>query len=346
MDEGCFTVPQARSHGQGLPHVACGSLGGTITMVAGAEPGITPQLTARDLIDSVPGLAGVATIEAMTLAQLPGGSLSLDALADAVAWARGRVEDGATGVVLIQGTDTIEETAYLAELLWDQDAPLVFTGAMRSPSQTSPDGAANLLAAVSVAAAAAARGRGVMVVLDDTIHQASLVHKAHSSSLAAFRSYGGWTLGRLSEGRVELRDYTRRGAPWTWPDVDPLPWVPVWTTYWGDDGRALRALLAESPDALVVAGFGAGHVSAAAADVIGEACARIPVVLSSRIGEGGAEFRTYGYKGSEIDLQSRGAVVSGRLDALKSRLLLTLLVASGVGQERIRQEFAERGDLH
>ena len=123
----------------------------------------------------------------------------------------GAVRDGAHGVVVTQGTDTMEETAFLVDCLWDDDAPFVFTGAMRNPTLPGADGPANLTAAIRTAAVDAARGRGAMVVFNDEIHAARFVRKTHSTSPAAFRSPDAGPIGHVVEGVPRfLTDVSRR----------------------------------------------------------------------------------------------------------------------------------------
>src|SRR5947209_14724918 len=133
--------------------------------------GVTPALSASQLLAAIPGLAecGV-TIEVRDFRQLPGASLSFDDVLDLAAEIDERVAGGTTGMVVTQGTDTIEETAYLLDLVHGRDAPVVVTGAMRNPTMT--DGPANLLGAIQVAASPRARGFGCVVVLADHIHAA------------------------------------------------------------------------------------------------------------------------------------------------------------------------------
>lgn len=335
------TTAQSESRG-GRPLVSLASLGGTITMVPDGDGGIVPTLSAEDLVGSVPELAEIADLRATTLYAIPGASLSLQELLAAVDWARAEVAGGATGVVLMQGTDTLEETSYLAELVWDLPEPLIFIGAMRGPMQLSADGPANLAAACRVAISPAARDKGVMVVLDNTIHHASLVHKAHSTALSAFESYDGLKLGRVIEDEVYIRSFERPGQPIDEAGFE-AHFVPMWTCWLGDDGTALQALAELEPAGAVVAALGVGHVSFGVADAMEKLATHCPVVLCTRIGEGGSMRRTYGFQGSEMDLQRRGVLVSGALDAPKSRILLALLVGIGADANQIVAEFATRG---
>ncbi|HEY2239906.1 MAG TPA: asparaginase domain-containing protein, partial [Streptosporangiaceae bacterium] len=187
--------------------VALFTLGGTIAST-GTSPteGVTPRLTGADLLASVPGLKQAdAELTVHDFRQVPSSSLTIDDSLDlAVAIQDQTGPGGVDGVVVSQGTDTIEETSFLLDLVYDGDAPVVFTGAMRNPTLAGADGPANLLAAVTVAAAPQARGRGSLVVLGDEIHAARFVRKAHTTSVAAFISPPAGPLGFVAEGRAVL----------------------------------------------------------------------------------------------------------------------------------------------
>ena len=326
------------------PRVVVGSLGGTITMTSGTPgQGVAPTLQASDLLAAVPSLAEVAELRAHTLRTAPGAWLHPVQVLEALGWAAGQA-DGAEGVVLVQGTDTIEETSYLLDLHWGRPEPLVVTGAMRTPSAPGADGPANLLGAVTVAGARVSRGRGVLVVMHDEVHAATRVRKSDSVSPSAFSSGPFGVLGRLHEGAV-----TYAGRPDRWPALpQPVPGrdprVALLETGLGDDGELLRLVCAAGYDGVVVSAFGAGHVSEGLAAAVGEAVAAgMPVVLSSRTGSGPVLRGTYGFVGSEQDLIARGAVPSGWTDARKARLLLWSLLAADAPGEVVRAVVAERG---
>jgi L-asparaginase len=322
------------------PRVAVFTLGGTIAMQAAPGAGAAPALPASDLLAAVPGLdeAGVE-LRVRDVANKPGASLSfsdLAGLADAIGAA---VDDGAAGVVVIQGTDTIEETAYLLDLLVAADAPVVVTGAMRNPSLAGPDGPANILAAIRVAASSGARGLGCVVVMNDQIHAARWVAKAHTASPAAFISPGFGPLGQVAEGQVRIPVRLRERSPLFSPVPRAEVRIGLVTIALGDDEVVIDAV-AEHVEGLVVAAFGAGHVPARTVTGLARLAARMPVVLASRTGAGPVHHRTYSFPGSETDLIARGLISAGYLAPLKARLLLYLLIATGADSTQVRRTFA------
>lgn len=310
-------------------------LGGTISM-AGHGGGAVVRLAGEELLAGVPQLAALdVAIEATQFRSLPSAALSFDDIAELVTAARGRDADG---VVVVQGTDTIEETAYLIDLLWDADSPIVVTGAMRNPTLAGPDGPANLLAAVAVAASESFHRLGALVVFDDEVHAARFVRKTHTTSTATFVSPNAGPLGRVVEdAAVSLTSVVRR--PTYRLTTPAAARVPVLAVGLGDDG-ALLAGIAERCDGLVVAGLGAGHVPPPMAEPLGELAQRIPVVLASRTGAGAVLTRTYGFLGSESDLLARGLIGAGWLDAYKARVLLRVLLAAGHDSAAIGAAFA------
>lgn len=330
----------------GEPRVAVFTLGGTIAMRAKQGEGAAPALSASDLLSAVPGLdnAGVE-LGIEDVANKPGASLSfcdLFGLADAI---NAALRDGFTGAVVIQGTDTIEETAYLLDLLVASDAPVVVTGAMRNPSLAGPDGPANILAAIRVAASSRARGLGCVVVMSDQIHAARWVAKAHTASPAAFISPGFGPLGHIAEGEVYIPVRLRHRSPLFGPVPRRNVRIGLVTVALGDDGVLIDAL-AEHVDGLVVAAFGAGHVPADTVASLATLAARIPVVLTSRTGAGPVHHHTYGFPGSETDLLARGLISSRYLAPLKARLLLHLLIATGADSTQITQTFGAANEAH
>lgn len=318
-------------------------LGGTIAMTASEAGGVVPALSAGQVVGAVPGLAesGI-TVDVRDFRRVPGASLTFDDLATLAIAIDQYLAAGADGVVITQGTDTIEETAYLLDLTHTRPEPIVVTGAMRNPTLASPDGPANLLAAIQTAASADSRDLGALVVLADEIHAASRVRKTHSTSGYTFASANGGPLGYLVEGQPRILN--RPSGRTTVPTVAELRPVEVGLVAMvlGDRGTLLEAA-ADRLDGLIVAGFGVGHVPSRVVDILTRLAAQMPVVLASRTGAGSVLARTYAFPGSESDLLRRGLISAGFLDPLKARILLHQLLATEHDLPDIRTVFAQAG---
>jgi len=191
---------------QGAPVITLLALGGTIAMVPAPEgDGAVPALTAADLVRSVPALATLARVEAVAFRQVPGASLRFADVVALAAAIRERVDGGADGIVVAQGTDTLEESAFALDLLLRSPVPVVVTGAMRHPSSEGSDAPANLLAAVRVAADRRVARLGVVVVLNDEIHSARAVRKRHTTSPSRSCSRPAAAPAGCSRGRTASR---------------------------------------------------------------------------------------------------------------------------------------------
>ncbi|MFK9081232.1 asparaginase [Pseudomonas neuropathica] len=309
-----------------LPKLAIAALGGTVSMQArNAGEGVIPTVSGETQLASVPHLATFAQVTVETLGLLPSASLDFGFLLTVLSWAQLQIKQGAVGVVLTQGTDTLEETAAFFDYLWPHDAPLVLTGAMRSAVQPGAEGPANLLDACHVALAGTSRKRGVQVVMNGEIHQASSVRKTDSMALQAFTSPVVGPAGLILEDRVHyLRAPVQR-------KVLPLPQqttqkVAMWEASLSADTLILENILALGYDGLVIAGFGAGHVSQSWATVIEHIAERIPVIIATRTGSGSTAQASYGFNGGEMDLIRKGASMAGFLCPRKARVLLWLLL--------------------
>ncbi|MFD5325857.1 asparaginase [Streptomyces sp. NPDC127092] len=306
-----------------MARVTVFTLGGTIS----ARGGDASRMSGAEVLAELGVAPAGVDVELRDFRRVPSSTLSFEdvaALADEV----GKTVAEGSGVVVVQGTDTLEETAFLLDLLCTTEEPVVVTGAMRRPDLPGADGPANLAAALAVAADPGCRGLGVLVVLADEIHAARFAHKAHTTSVATFTSPGAGPLGSVVEGvpRILLRPAVpARVCPLR---LDPDVRVALLTLSLGDRGELLDAV-ADRHGGLVVAAFGAGHVPAWFVEPLAALAERMPVVLASRTGAGATLSDTYRSPGSEYDLLHRGLIPAGPLAPAKARLLLHALLSSG-----------------
>ncbi|MFY3139841.1 asparaginase domain-containing protein [Achromobacter xylosoxidans] len=327
-----------------LPRVLLLATGGTIAMIPGADGGISPALDAHALVAAVPALAQVADLEVVSFANKPGASLTLRDLAQLAQRIEAGFAQGCHGAVVVQGTDTIDETAFALELLVPTPLPVVVTGAMRGAAAPGADGPANLLAAVTVAAAPAAAGLGTLVVLGDQVHAARHVQKSHTTQPSAFASPALGPLGELREGRLRLQARLSPVPALAWPDRWCEAPVALLRIGLDDDGRMVTALPDLGYRGAVIEAMGVGHVPGTLAPLLGDLATHMPVVLSTRVAAGPVLRASYAFSGSEKDLLGRGLIPSGLLGGLKARLLLRLLLETGVPPQDLPHEFAIRCD--
>lgn len=319
------------------------AVGGTISSVegAGGRPGASPQLDAAALVR---GLELDVDLAARSVRGLPGPQLTLADVAAIAAEALAESERG-RGVVITSGTDTIEELAAYCDAVADpapHAPPVVVTGAIRPASAPGADGPANLRDAVAVAATAPG-GLGATVCFAGELHAARAVRKVDSTAPHAFASPRSGPIGRVAEGRLELLARPVRPAH---PRLAPAPvdlHVPIVGTWLGDDGRLLRAALADAPDGLVLVALGAGHLPPPVLAALREAPAALPVVLVTRPERGHALRATYGFEGSERDVLATGAIPAAGLAAPAARMLLVAALGSGLSGDALRAVFQPGG---
>ncbi len=332
------------------PRIHILALGGTIATRPDETGAMQMGLGADDLVKAVPFLATVADVEAETVSRVGSHSLSFDQLHGLAAKIRGLEADG---IVVTQGTDTLEETSFLLDLLLDLPIPVIVTAAMRNPALTSPDGPGNLLAAVRVAAdpwvRAHAKALGVVVVMLDEVFAAADVLKVHPVRINAFASTQTGPLALLVEDRVVPLSMPVRApveaARAAFAKVGTGTAAPVALLWIGLDepGRLIEALLA-APDHLgyrgaVFGAMGGGHLAERIVGLASKLAAAMPTVVGPRAGGGPLLRKTYGGPSSEIALQEAGLIWGGRLHPLKARVLLETCLRAGLDRAAIAKVF-------
>ncbi len=307
---------------QAVPRVRLVATGGTIANRPGS------RLTPAELLRAAPGVDRYARVDAEAFANIPSGQLTLEQwlqLTKRVSTILDEDRDCA-GVVVTSGTDTLEELAYFLHLTVRSDKPVVVVGSMHAPDAVVFDGAANLVAAVRVAAAAESRGRGTLVVMNEEIHGARDVTKADAQRLDAFASHGG-PLGVVDADRVVYaRRAEKRGGAQSEFDVQPvvaLPRVDVLLTYQGAPGDLIRAAVDNGAAGIVLA-TAAGGTSGTQPEAIRYALGRKVVVVSAtRTGAG--RLVAPGEPGRV--LAAPGTLAADDLTPIKARIVLMLALA-------------------
>lgn len=325
--------------------VALLTTGGTIASVAapdgdGSAAGLSPQM----LLDQAGSLGDVHVEPVLELARVNSSDVGPDlmwSIASRVEELARRPEVG--GVVVTHGTDTIEETAFVADIVTSTEKPVVFVGSMRSADEPSADGPRNLRTAVLAASSAAMAGLGVTVCLDDELHAARWVRKIHSHRVGALASPGHGPVAAAVPGgglaRLAGADMRRWSVDWPTAGAADED-VPLVAAFPGIGPELVRAVVAfTGARGLVLEGFGAGHVPASIADVVSDLLDDgVVVVIATRV-LGGGTWSLYGGAGKGVALRRAGVLAAGRLSAGKARLLLMACLAGAADPATTRARF-------
>lgn len=245
------------------------------------------------------------------------------------------------GVVVTCGTDTMEEIAYLADLIVSSDKPIVFTGAQRHSGLPDSDGPRNLHSAILVAASKAAKGLGAVIVFEDEIHAARDATKMHSSRVGAFASAEHGKLGEIDDAAVIVSRWTIRR--------DPIPAAAIETKVdlvkacMGADGRFIDYAVETGSRAIVLEGFGRGNATLAMTEAVGRAVMRGTLVAVASRSPQGRVAPIYTGGGGGHDLRQVGAMFAGDLSGVKTRVLLAVLLGAGLSPAEVRRGVEARG---
>jgi L-asparaginase len=304
------------------------STGGTIAMRSDPATGkVVPAVSGDELVELL-AWPDAPPLELDDFAQVPSfdvhGELALGLGRRVSEQAR---RDDVAGVVVTHGTDTMEESVYLADRLLDSDVPVVFTGAQRGSDQADADGPRNFRDAIRAAASPEARGRGAMIAFAGELHAAREARKVHTSGIRAFASPGYGPIGHVDAERVVFGRRPDRRPPL--PAPAGLAHVDLIRLYAGSDSRFLRTAVESGARAIVLEATGRGNANDQVVEgVVAVVSAGVPVVVCSRCVEGRVE-PVYG-RGGGRDLAEAGAVFAGDLAGPKARVLLQLALGAGL----------------
>ncbi|HAR5191226.1 TPA: asparaginase [Staphylococcus aureus] len=237
------------------------------------------------------------------------------------------------GFVITHGTDTLEETAFLLDLILGIEQPVVITGAMRSSNEIGSDGLYNYISAIRVASDEKARHKGVMVVFNDEIHTARNVTKTHTSNTNTFQSPNHGPLGVLTKDRVQFHHMPYRQQ--ALENVNEKLNVPLVKAYMGMPGDIFSFYSREGIDGMVIEALGQGNMPPSALEGIP---LNIPIVLVSR-SFNGIVSPTYAYDGGGYQLAQQGFIFSNGLNGPKARLKLLVALSNNLDKAEIKSYF-------
>jgi len=321
-----------------LKKVAVVFNGGTISMKV--DPKIkaaVPSLTGEEIMSLVTGIEDYAKVESFYFSSFPSPHMTPKIMMDLAKLIRDLTLSDFDGVVVTHGTDTLEETAYLVDLIVNTDKPIVFTGSMRSGSELGYDGPSNLAAAICTAASDLSRGRGVLVCLNGELNTAAEVTKANSMALNAFRTPTFGPVGIVDNNMVIFYRYSIRHECHEISEL--VSEVSLIKSCAGMDSSFIDFAVQRGDKGIVIEAMGRGNIPPDMVPGIKNAIAAgIPVVIVSRCFEGRV-YDTYGYPGGGKNLRNIGVILGDDLNGQKARIKLMVALSATPDLNQVKEWF-------
>ena len=318
------------------------AMGGTIAGSAADSAATTGYqagaVGVAELLAAVPQVRAVAEVSGEQLAAIDSKDITAAVQLQMVRRVRELLlAADVDGIVITHGTDTLEESAYLLDLVHFADKPVVITGAMRPSTALSADGPLNLLDAVRVAADDKARDRGVLVVLNNAIHSAQAVTKLATMAVETFQSPNGGAIGAVNDGEVvfyynsQLHHLPQAlSISEKLTSQQELPYVPILYGHSDDDGRLVKVTVDQGAKGIVYAGMGNGSIPAQAEAELAAAVKQGVLVIRASSSALGMVAK------AEESYEQAGFVASGCLNPRKARLLLQVALSVGASAAAVK----------
>lgn len=340
---GTLTVSAANA-AQDLPNVRMIATGGTIAGAQASAGDYGYKSGAYDvntLIEAVPNLRQLADITGEQVVNIGSQDMNDEVwlkLAKSVAAAQS--DKDVDAMVIMHGTDTLEETSYFLSLVTQGTKPVVMVGSMRPATATSADGPGNIYNSVAVAISPEAKGRGTLVSLNDEFHYARNIVKTNTTSLQTFESVNRGPAGLVHTGTVEwfepMDKKLGKDTGFNVAKLDKLPRVDVIYAHANMSADLIEAAVKNGAKGIVIAGVGDGNMTTPALDACKKiAAAGVVVVRSTRLPEGLV------LRNNEVNDDEMGFVASGEFNPAKSRVLLQLALTQTRDPKRIQEMFYE-----
>ena len=331
-------VPENERAGSCKPRVAVFTTGGTIaSRFDPAKRTITPALTGKELLSLMPDFDAF-DIELHEFCNMPSPYLTPDiGLRLAGKVEESLRDDEIDGAVVVQGTDTLEEIAYLFHLVLSTPKPVVFTGAMKSENQLYTDGTGNLVGAIRLAASGDARERGIMVYFNQYIHSARHVVKVHTNTTDSFRSPECGPIGTVYDDYITF--YTKPDRERCFQPKHLSERVELIKATCGMDDLLIKASINAGVSGIIIEGLGMGNLPPNVVGSVARAIEKqIPVVLVSRC-LSGHSMNVYAYEGGAANLSEIGVIMGGNLTGQKARIKLMVLLSCSKDLAFVRGSF-------
>ena len=324
------------------PNIVILATGGTIAGAAatGTQAGYTSGAVTIDaMIAAVPGIKDMANIKGEQVSNVGSQDMSFDIMLTLAKRINELMaKSDVDGIVVTHGTDTMEETAFFLNLVVKGDKPVVMVGSMRPSTAVSADGPLNLYNAVGVAVDANARGRGVLVVMNDWIHAAHSLTKTSTTAIQTFQSPLRGLVGIASYGKNDFYNTPEwkhtSGSEFNVTEVTKLPRVDIVFACADMSPDLIDAAVANGAKGIVIAGVGNGNMNKASLDAAANAVKKgVVVVRSTRVATG-----TVG-RNVEVNDDQLGFIASDELNPQKARILLSLALLKPRSNGEIQKLF-------
>ncbi|MCF6408253.1 asparaginase [Pseudalkalibacillus salsuginis] len=313
--------------------------GGTIAMSEDKETGKVIPGDVNPLHETYALLSQIAKVTMDDFLNLPSPHITPEQMIKLSNYIHMKIEQkNFDGVVVTHGTDTLEETAYLLDLLHDGETPIIMTGAMRSSNELGSDGPHNLITSVRAAASDDAKGKGVLVVFNDEIHAAKYATKTHTSNIATFQSPQSGPIGIITKRGVLFHHNLVHREHYDTSSVSMN--VVLLKAYAGMQKELLQAVRTTEIDGLVIEALGQGNLPPDLMEEIGHFIDnQIPIVMVSRCFNGIVQ-DIYSYDGGGRKLKERGVILTNGLNGPKARLKLLVTLEMNYNMEQLREAFS------
>lgn len=312
--------------------------GGTIAMKIDKDlHGAIPSLSPNEIVSTLSGIDEFENLEVFEFSRKPSPSITPEDMRDLANKVTELLDrDEVVGVIVIHGTDVLEETAYYLNCVIDSEKPIVLTGSMKNASELGYDGLTNLVSSIQVCLSPDSIGKGTLVVMNDTINSASEVTKTHTMSLDTFKSIEFGPLGIIDQSEVlYYRNITHFKKFNLKNRINDATYLIK--SYAGMDGSYIEFLIEQEARGIVIEALGRGNLPPMMLDAIDTALnVGIHIVIVSRCFTGRV-LDTYAYRGGGKDLTNRGCLLGGSLNGQKARILLMLAISNDYDFDDIKQ---------